>query len=178
MYDNAFCIFTREHEIDEELATPLRNHIKFPNVRKQASELVSSKEKVPMKKKDLVVGDDSRKRIVKPTIGRDKVCSAAKQGVPLRKGVGKVTEVASSRKTKVKDLSRKPLSKTSSMVKSTQNKRKPSLGLSLFSLMNPGPEPSEDNAAADGEHDQISTVKSVASEASGLPPLEADSESR
>ncbi|XP_017227306.1 protein ENHANCED DOWNY MILDEW 2 isoform X3 [Daucus carota subsp. sativus] len=171
-------IYCLEHEIDEELATPLRNHIKFPNVRKQASEMVSSKEKVPMKKKDLVVGDDSRKRIVKPTIGRDKVCSAAKQGVPLRKGVGKVTEVASSRKTKVKDLSRKPLSKTSSMVKSTQNKRKPSLGLSLFSLMNPGPEPSEDNAAADGEHGRISTVKSVASEASGLPPLEADSESR
>ena len=44
--------------------------------------------------------------------------------------------------------------------------------------MNQGPEPSKDNAAANGEHGRISTFKSVASKASGLPTLGADSESR
>lgn len=179
-FDNTFCLCTREHEIDEELATPSRNHIKFPNVtkKKQPSEQPSSKEKVLMKKRNLEVGDASRKKTyVKPTVGIDKVSGATKQGVSLSKGVGKVTGVDSSKKKKLIGISRKPLSKTSSMVKSTQDKSTPSLGISLYNLYHPGSEPSEENAAADGEHGRTST-KSVASKASSLPPLDADSERR
>ncbi|KAL6568094.1 hypothetical protein OROHE_003778 [Orobanche hederae] len=64
-------IYCLDHEIDEELATPLRNHIKFPNVskKKQPSELLSSKEKLLMNR-NLAVGDASRKKTyLKPSIG-------------------------------------------------------------------------------------------------------------
>lgn len=148
-------IYCLEHEIDEELCTPLRDHIKFPVVakKKHPSELLSSQDKVLMKKRNLV-GDASRKKTnLKPTVDIDKVSGTAKQGVPIRKGDGKFTGVNSSKKSKVIDHSRKPLSKTSPMVKSTQYK-------------------------SDGEHGRTCTVKPVASKASILPPLDAESERR
>ncbi|KAL8116200.1 hypothetical protein AgCh_022627 [Apium graveolens] len=170
-------IYCLKHEIDEELATPLRDHIKFPNLakKKQPSELLSSKEKVLIRKRNLEVGDaSSKKTYMKQTVDVDRVSGAAKQGVPLRKGNGKFTGVNCPKKSKVVDLSRKTLSRTSSVVKSSQEKRKPPLGIGLYNLIYP----SEDNAAADGEHDQTRTVKSVASKACSLPPLDDDSERR
>lgn len=155
----------------------MRDHIKFPNVakKKQPSELLSNKEKVPMRKRNLEVGDaSSKKTYMKQTVDADKVSGAARQGVPLRKGVGKFTGVNCSKKSKVVGLSRKPLSKTSSVVKSTQDRRKPPLGIGLYNLI----KTPVDNAEADGEHGRTRTVKSVASKASSLPPLNAESERR
>lgn len=174
---NAFRIFTREHEIDEDLATPLRDHIKFPIVakKKQPSELLSKKEKVLIRKRNLEVGNaSSKKTYMKQTVDVDKLSGGAKQGVPLRKGAGKFTGVNCSKKSRVVDLPRKPLSKTSSVVTSIQEKRKPPLGIGLYNLI----KTPEDDAAAAGEHGRTRTVKSVASKASSLPPLDADSERR
>lgn len=56
----------REHEIDDEIRTPIRNHIKFPddgqNKKRQALELLLSKRKVLQKERTLASTDASRKR--------------------------------------------------------------------------------------------------------------------
>ncbi|KAI7986056.1 hypothetical protein LOK49_LG14G00954 [Camellia lanceoleosa] len=55
-----------EHEIDDEIRTPIRNHMKFPDdgqiKKRQALELLSSKRKVLQKKRTLASIDASRKR--------------------------------------------------------------------------------------------------------------------
>ncbi|XP_028059783.1 protein ENHANCED DOWNY MILDEW 2-like isoform X2 [Camellia sinensis] len=63
---NRILIYYLEHEIDDEIRTPSRNHIKFPddgqNKERQALELLLSKRKVLQKERALASTDASRKR--------------------------------------------------------------------------------------------------------------------
>ncbi|KAL0306310.1 UNVERIFIED_CONTAM: protein ENHANCED DOWNY MILDEW 2, partial [Sesamum radiatum] len=92
----------REHEIDPEFATPVRDHIKFPgSQRKKLKQLPleSSKKKDQLKERPSALEGNVGK--IKPPKGFDKVYSSAKQGDLSRKRVEKLPAQESSKKQKV-----------------------------------------------------------------------------
>ncbi|KAF5958966.1 hypothetical protein HYC85_000175 [Camellia sinensis] len=115
---NRILIYCLEHEIDDEIRTPIRNHIKFlddgQNKKRQALELLLSKRKVLQKERTLASTDASRKR----TLGK------VQKGVDLssittvddssKNSERKLTRSNYSKKQKVGDTTRKPLNNTGS----------------------------------------------------------------
>ncbi|CAK9163878.1 unnamed protein product [Ilex paraguariensis] len=180
---NRILIYCLKHEIDDELATPVRNHIKFPfddrQKKKQVSELPSSREQVAPKRRSLALDDTFGKRtVVKPP----KLSSALKQGDSLKKNDGRLSGSSSSKKLKVMDTSRKTLTKTSSFKvnKSNTDESKTSLGDRLYALMNKDSDPDKTRKEdiTSSEHEETQSVEPPATEARSLPPLDADAKRR
>lgn len=184
---NRILIYCLKHEIDDELGTPIRNHIRFPNIgekkKRPASELLPSKEKVGSRERKLASEDASGKRVaVKPQKGIDRVSSSIKQGDSLKKREGILSGPESSKKQKVTSSSGKLLNKSSSLKsnKFTVDESKGSLGDQLYTYYNKGSESfkSRKGDTAVSEPEQNQTVKTVAKDTSSLVPLDADSKRR
>ncbi|XP_075669468.1 protein ENHANCED DOWNY MILDEW 2 [Castanea sativa] len=197
---NRILIYCLKHEIDEELGTPIRDHVKFPGVKttfekkkvtveenkKQASDSLRNKEKDLFKKKNLALDDSFRGRtVVKVARQNQKSFSAVKVG--NTKNSDKVISGSDiSRKVKVNNASRKLLNENAKSISmevdkpSTADENKHSLGYRLFDLMksNGKVKPRKQDMLK-GEENKTMTVRPATKKlSSSLPSLDADSERR
>ncbi|CAL5395059.1 unnamed protein product [Camellia sinensis] len=148
-----------EHLIDDELCTPDRNHIKFPDdgqqKKKQASRQLSSKVKVLQKERSLASQDAPRKRTL------EKV----QKGVDLSL---KIKEETKSGRYIQKAFEQHYYNKVG---KSTTNANRASLGERLYALIN---KDSRNEDTSDSEHKQTLPDKRVGKEMSSSVPLDDD----
>ncbi|KAL2495852.1 Protein ENHANCED DOWNY MILDEW 2 [Forsythia ovata] len=103
---NRILIYCLEHDIDEDLAAPVRNHIKFPgseqkNKKKQQLDAYG-KQKVVSKQRSFALEDAGGKRsAAKPSKGVENLSSAGKQGHLSQKRGDKLSGQGSFKKQKV-----------------------------------------------------------------------------
>ncbi|CAI9784116.1 unnamed protein product [Fraxinus pennsylvanica] len=103
---NRILIYCLEHDIDEDLCTPVRNHIKFPgyeqnNKKKQPLEAYD-KQKEVTKQRNLALEDAvGKKSAAKPSKGVENLSSAVKQGYLSQKRGDKLSGQLSFKKQKV-----------------------------------------------------------------------------
>lgn len=103
---NRILIYCLEHDIDEDLCTPVRNHIKFPgseqkNKKKQPLEAYG-KQKEVTKQRNLALEDAAgKKSAAKPSKGVENLSSAVKQGYLSQKKGDKLSGQLSFKKQKV-----------------------------------------------------------------------------
>lgn len=177
-------IYCMKHKIDNDLSTPSRDHIKFPDEepeQKRASEQQSSSREVTAKERNLTSESAPKKiSVVKPTKGVEKLSSVERQIDSSKKRLGRLSIPESSKKQKVVHTSEKPLNKSSStkVKKPVMDENKTSFGNRSYALINKGSEPvksrEDDTAVSELEH----TQKPPAKEAYSLPPLDDDSRNR
>ena len=182
---------TRKHEIDEELGTPIRDHIKFPydeeKMERRRSELLSSRkdlDKVATKKRSLVSEDSPRERMaVKATKQFERSSSTVKDGDSAKKSEKRSSGPEPAKRLKVTDFSKKPSDdNTKSMSKkvdksSMADENKTSLGEQLYALVKKRSEPikprKEDTPNSELEQKAVTKITS-----NSLPSLDRDSENR
>nr|KYP59504.1 Histone-lysine N-methyltransferase NSD3 [Cajanus cajan] len=161
--NNRILIYCLNHEIDHELGTPVRDHIKFPNLKATVQKIKNtierkkpaSKERAILKKKNVDFDNSSSKSTAKGSKLTGKVSSDKFDG----KKSNKVISASNiSRKPKLKETSRKcstennrPISKKFERPDSEKNHNQPALG----------------------EKYALKPVRKLSIE---LPPLDADSE--
>ncbi|GMJ05057.1 ENHANCED DOWNY MILDEW 2 [Hibiscus trionum] len=181
LLDNRVLIYCLKHEIDDELGTPKRDHIKFPfdeREKRKASDELTSHEKVGLKKKTFAFEDTSQERTT---------MKAAKQSSTVVNvdQISKRREEVTPRKNPLKKVeatgpSKKPLRQNSKSVpmdvgkSSAAGGNKTSLGDRLFALMTQESErvkPWRQDTPKGG----LNTAKS---KSPGMPSLDADSERR
>ncbi|CAA2998858.1 ENHANCED DOWNY MILDEW 2 [Olea europaea subsp. europaea] len=103
---NRILIYCLEHDIDEDLCTPVRNHIKFPdseqkNKKKQLLE-AHGKQKVVTKQRSFALEDGAgKKSAAKLSKGVENLSSPVKQGYLSQKRGGKLSGQLSFKKQKV-----------------------------------------------------------------------------
>ncbi|TYI42473.1 hypothetical protein ES332_A01G101400v1 [Gossypium tomentosum] len=186
---NRVLIYCLKHEIDEDLGTPIRDHIKFPfdeSKKRKASDVLTSHEKVGSKKKTLALEGTSQERTAMKAA---KQSSSVVKADQTSKKSEKVTPRTNSlKKVKATGPSKKPLRQNSKSLpmdagkSSAADGNKASLGGRLFALMNQESEQQikpgrQDNLK--GGLSKAAVVNSTAtSKSSDMPSLDADSERR
>jgi hypothetical protein len=137
---------TRKHEIDEELKTPIRDHIRFPGVKttvekkkatmeekkRQASGSIGNKEKDLSKKKNLALDNSQRRIDVKVARKNQRPSSLVKAGNTKSEKLLCQSDI--SRKVKVNDGSRKLLNENEKSVV-MEDENKPTRGARLNNFM-------------------------------------------
>ncbi|XP_073149237.1 protein ENHANCED DOWNY MILDEW 2 isoform X2 [Henckelia pumila] len=102
---NRILIYCLKHDIDVRLATPPRNHIKFPGDEqkvKKRLQLESSKTKLLLKESSSTLENNAEKRnAVKPSEGMEKLSSNSNLGDLSRKRLEKFPQQGSFKKQKV-----------------------------------------------------------------------------
>lgn len=162
--------FFRKHEIDEELATPSRDHIKFPGDHrreKQASEQLR-------KFKGMSAEVTNGKRVIaKKSETVEKLSKAVK--VDYSRKRERLSLPDSLKRQKVIDATRKSLNKTSSakLNKATKSEGKTLLGDKLYALINRESQPGES-----GDVGKTKNLKSDKKETNSSQTLDAASKSR
>ncbi|KAA8523606.1 hypothetical protein F0562_010029 [Nyssa sinensis] len=181
---NRILIYCLKHAIDDDLRTPIRNHIKFPKIgaekKKGASDLPSSGEKVVQRKRSLASEDFFGKRTAgKALKGFEKLPSVIKEGNSPKNIEKRSSGPVLSKKQKVVDMSGKPLKKTAFMKasKATANESRPSLGESLFARYSELVK-SRKEGKPDDEHKKTPTVKPAMKEMTSSLALDADNKRR
>ncbi|XP_077214749.1 protein ENHANCED DOWNY MILDEW 2-like isoform X2 [Tasmannia lanceolata] len=126
---NHILIYCLKHRIDEDLKTPIRNHIRFPDIaeKKIMRHLVSqsNERKVLVKKKSIVFEDSSREKtatMIEKKMG--KMASAIKESDPTKKA-GKPLSgqaIEPSNKLKTHDAFKKTLKESVKPVSSKADK--------------------------------------------------------
>lgn len=185
---------TRKHEIDGELGTPVRDHIKFPGIvtavekkketmeetKKKASDFVGNKVRDFSKKKNLAIENLSPRRNALKTAKQNLKLSSSKNS----KKIVSVSDI--SRKGNVNASSRKLLRGNARSVSievdrsSTADENKPSLGNRLYDFMKgsgqvkPIKQDTHDAKVSKSEAVKLSTKKL----SSAAPSLDADRERR
>ncbi|KAE9584135.1 putative histone-lysine N-methyltransferase chromatin regulator PHD family [Lupinus albus] len=117
--NNRILIYCLNHEIDDELGTPIRDHIKFPNFKVIAREINTAKEKMKHPTIDRVI---SNKNNVDLDNSYDK-STAKGSKVTGKVSPGKVGSKKSENVTSSSDISRKSKRKETSRRCSFENKR-------------------------------------------------------
>ncbi|XP_043691278.1 protein ENHANCED DOWNY MILDEW 2-like isoform X2 [Telopea speciosissima] len=148
---NRILIYCLEHDIDEDIGTPVRDHILFPYVeekkKKRPFELQSGKEKISTENRTVGSDDSTKKNTVRTLKQLGKVPSAVRDGSSVEKSVkqlsgqgydlSKKSTIVGSRKPPLKEKT-KPVSDTPS----TAEESKLSLREEkLNSVLNRGLEP-------------------------------------
>jgi len=185
---------TRKHEIDEDLKTPIRDHIKFPGVKttvekkkatmeekkKQASGSFGNKEKDLSKKKNLALDDSFRRRIAMKVAKKNQKPSSL-----VKAGNTKIEKLLCQSdilwKVKLNDGSRKLLNENGKSV-SMENENKSTLGDKLYQydlMKRSGQVKSTKQDIPDGKVNRTLAVKAATKKiGSALPPLDANTERR
>ncbi|XP_019183409.1 PREDICTED: protein ENHANCED DOWNY MILDEW 2 isoform X1 [Ipomoea nil] len=139
---NRILIYCLEHEIDEDLMTPSREHLKFPGINREKMKKnleVLEKKKIAREDSSAVseTGVANQKHMVsKQSKGLQKL-SAGEVGVSSKKREGRLPPHYLPKKQKVMDAPRKSLEKKASNAKQdrpTAAEGKVSLGQQLFEL--------------------------------------------
>ncbi|PON94145.1 DNA (cytosine-5)-methyltransferase [Trema orientale] len=189
---NRILIYCLKHEIDEEIGTPVRNHVKFPGAEEKKSTSGKMKTSIGEKRQKQTSGllGDGKKNVSKTKItvlpseeslqGRTTYAASKltkKSSFALKVGSKETSGKLSSgsntpKRKKVNDASRKELN--SPMAED-------SLGNRLFELMNErsGTVKSGKQSTSDGKLNKATTVNPATEKLSSeLPPLDADRERR
>lgn len=156
--------------MDEELATPSRDHIKFPGDRtreKQTSEQLRKFKGMPA---EVTNGE---RVIAKKSEIVEKLSKAVKVDFSRKREGSSLPD--SSKKQKIIDVTRKSLNKSSSakLNKATKSEGKASLGDKLYALVSRESQPGES-----GEEGKAKIVKSDKREKNSSQTLDAASKSR
>ncbi|KAI6690608.1 hypothetical protein NL676_027436 [Syzygium grande] len=190
---NRILIYCLKHDIDEEIGTPVRNHVKFPTIPANRA-AVGEKRKRPVVeslstagkglKKKPVASEDSSKR----ASGK---CSFGKEKSPLTKKEGekdKKVKVSSgqdlAKKVKVTDASKKfhkDTAKSRSLEPSTSftTREHTSLGESLYSSMTKASEQIKPGKQVVPDSEEGRPVQPASEKSDdSLPELDADAERR
>lgn len=163
-------IYCLKHEIDDELATPSRDHIKFPGDRRKEKQTSEQLRKFEGTSAEVTNG---KKLIAKKSESADKLSKAVK--VDSFRKRERMSLPDSSKRQKVIDATRKSLNKTSSakLNKATKSEGKTSLGDKLYALISRESQPGESV-----EEGKTKFVKSEKKETSSSQALDATSKSR
>ncbi|CAL0307371.1 unnamed protein product [Lupinus luteus] len=117
--NNRILIYCFDHEIDDELGTPIRDHIKFPNFKVIAGEINTAKEKMKHPTIDRVISNKNNADLDNSS---DK-STAKGSKVSGKLSPGKVGSKKSENVISSPDISRKPKSKETARKCSLENKR-------------------------------------------------------
>lgn len=162
--------FFRKHEIDEELATPLRDHIKFPGNHRRGKQISEELDKLKGKSAEVTNG-----RVIAKRPKTDEKLSKAEKVDFSRKREGRLSLPDSSKRQKVNDATRKSLNKTSSakLNKTVNSEGKASIGLKLYALIS-----RESQTVESSEEGKTKIMKSDKKETSSSQTLDAIAKSR
>ncbi|XP_047340935.1 protein ENHANCED DOWNY MILDEW 2-like [Impatiens glandulifera] len=164
---NRVLIYCLEHEIDEVLRTPIRNHLKFPggwpNKKKQASEQLPKKVRTVPKDNSVVIEVSKKQKsstgkVRKQTERSPSIMDNGSSRSSVKRRVGSLDI---SNKKKVGNLSKPSLKATGSFKekKVSMDDNGPSLGDQLYSLVSrtkKGEIPDqEDKQTMSNEHDDM-----------------------
>nr|XP_009774259.1 PREDICTED: uncharacterized protein LOC104224336 [Nicotiana sylvestris] len=163
-------IYCLKHEIDEELATPSRNHIKFPGDHRRGKQISEELDKLKGKSAEVTNG-----RVIAKKPKTDEKLSKAVKDDFSRKRERRLSLPDSSKRQKVIDATRKSLNKTSSakLNKTVNSEGKASLGLKLYALISRESQPVESS-----EEGKTKIMKSDKKETSSSQTLDAIAKSR
>lgn len=178
--------WTRKHEIDEELKTPIRDHIKFPEVKATVREVINEKTKPATKetiilKKNNVDLDNSFGR--RTTAKVSKLSAKMPCGKVGIKKSEKISRSNISRKPKTNEASKRYLNENKrSILKETEmsdsEENQPSLGERLYAIWQKGPQQINSSDQIDNVANNILSVKPTKMRSSPSPVLDGDSERR
>ncbi|XAR56751.1 Histone-lysine N-methyltransferase [Bertholletia excelsa] len=182
---NRILIYCLEHEIDDEILTPSRDHIKFPDdgqkKKKLASQQLSGKERIVQKDKSLASEDATRKSTFVKVQKRDKSSSTFIE-VDSSKKIVRTTGLETLKRQKVEGTTKKPLNKiaTTKVSKSAYVGNKRSLGNRLFDLYTKDSEPDDakNKDTPDNEYERSLTAKPIVSEINTSVQLDDNSKKR
>ncbi|KAH1062757.1 hypothetical protein GYH30_005622 [Glycine max] len=184
--NNRILIYCLNHKIDRELGTPVRDHIKFPNMEPTVQKInttieqkePATKERVILKKKNVDLDNSSGKSIAKGSKLTGKL-SSHKVGSKKTKKIISGSNI--SRKPKSKETSRcltenkRSISKKSEMSDSEQNYNQPTIG-EIYALQKEGLKRIKHDNKVNNVITNPLSVKPIESLSVELPPLDADSE--
>ncbi|TMW93781.1 hypothetical protein EJD97_011169 [Solanum chilense] len=167
---NRILIYCLKHEMDDELATPSRDHIKFPGDRKREQQTSEQLRKFKGMPAEVTNGE---RVIAKKSETVEKLSKAVKVDFSRKREGPSLPD--SSKKQKIIDVTRKSLNKSSSakLNKATKSEGKTSLGDKLYALVSRESQPGES-----GEEGKAKIVKSDKREKNSSQTLDAASKSR
>lgn len=178
---------TRKHEIDDELGTPIRDHIKFPNVKATIREInteektkLATKERVILNKSNVELDNLLDKRTIAKVSKLSGKMSSGKVGI---KKSGKISETNISKK-KANEASRRCLNENKRSIsketeRSDYEENRPSLGENLYAYyFQKGSEQVNSGTQVGNVADNSLSVKSTRNLSNASPLLDADSERR
>ncbi|KAF7831325.1 protein ENHANCED DOWNY MILDEW 2-like isoform X1 [Senna tora] len=181
--NNRILIYCLEHEIDDELGTPMRDHVRFPKVKHNVREINSSlqEEAKPSTQERVVSKNINRKKInpkVSKMIGKS---SSGKLGV--KKNSEKIisgSNISKKRKAKETPARRLNENKKSKVIEKIDGEEgQPSLGEKLYAFMTKDSDKTDRGKHDDNVANKTFPVKPTKVEPSStLPQLDADSERR
>ncbi|XP_051128181.1 protein ENHANCED DOWNY MILDEW 2 [Andrographis paniculata] len=175
---NRILIYCPNHEIDPEIATPVRDHIKFPgpkNDQKKSLSLQSRKRQDLIKGRVFTSDDNAGKRI--PEKSAVNLSSSSKQGDFSRKIIKKLHELEPSKKVKA-TTNRNSVGKSK---ETADHLGKPCLGDRLYAAffdMDSEPEKSSTEETSRDDQQRTQTVKPNALRVNTSVTLDADSQKR
>lgn len=178
-------LICREHEIDKDFKTPVRNHIKFPDVEEKKGTFAKKKTvfKEKKEKQTTPLPADSKKIASKTNFfsreGSHHKTARRQNEIlssPMKKDKEKLIKLAAglntAKKIKLNDTSKREA--RPSVVKDN----KPSLGERLFAYMNTGSEQGKQDTPDDDVNKTAVAKSTTISLSSALPLLDSDSERR
>ncbi|RDX92857.1 Protein ENHANCED DOWNY MILDEW 2, partial [Mucuna pruriens] len=185
--NNRILIYCLNHELDHELGTPIRDHIKFPNMKATVQKInctikqkkPATKERVILKKKNVDLDNSSCKSTAKESKLTGKLSS---DKVGSKKSNKMISGSNISRKKKSKETSKcstenkRSISKKFEMPDCEQNPDQPTVGEELYALKNEDSERIEHDNQVDNMITKPLFVKPIRKLSTELPPLDADSE--
>ncbi|KAK8468512.1 hypothetical protein PHAVU_006G049800 [Phaseolus vulgaris] len=185
--NNRILIYCLKHEIDDELGTPIRDHIKFPNVKATVREVNTEDNAKPANKERVILNKNNI--VSESLIGKKAAAKFSKLSGKMSSGkVGdkkseKIFGSNISRK-KTNEASRRSLNESKRPLipketrKSEGAENKSSLGAKLFALWNNGSEQMNSGNRVDNVANNSRPVKPTKKLSSALPSLDEDSERR
>ncbi|GAB4849712.1 hypothetical protein Ancab_004506 [Ancistrocladus abbreviatus] len=187
---NRILIYCLKHEIDDDIGTPVRNHIKFPDFEdkkfKRPSAMLSSREKFAAAEDRLLIRGTMEERIASKSVDQTKKSSLSFQEVPSDKKSDAKPSRPTLKKLRGIDASRKSFSVKKPLLTKVgkpedTEERRSSLGERLFAHYS---QQSDDKKAKKPDkpvNDVESTKKSIPAMqklTSAVPHLDRESERR
>ena len=178
--------WTRKHDIDEKLGTPIRDHIKFPHVKDTVQEVnmeqktkPATEERVILSKNNVDLDNSVSKRTIAKVPKLSRKMSSGKVGI---KKSDKVSGSNISRKPKANESSRKRLNENKRSIsketeRSDSEENQPSLGEKLYAFW----QKDSGQISSGNQVDNVANSQSVMptkKPSDALPTLDADSERR
>ncbi|KAK7385995.1 hypothetical protein VNO78_32013 [Psophocarpus tetragonolobus] len=186
--NNRILIYCLNHEIDHELGTPIRDHIKFPRMKATAKKITTAierkksgtKEGVILKKKHVDLDSSCGKSTAKGyklnrKLSSDKVGS--KKSNKMISGSNIPIKLKSKETSRFLAENKGPIPKKFEMTHSEQNYNQAAVGEKLYDgIKNEGSERVKHDNQVNNVITKSLFVKPIKSLSVELPPLDADSE--
>ncbi|XP_027329320.1 protein ENHANCED DOWNY MILDEW 2-like isoform X2 [Abrus precatorius] len=178
--NNRILIYCLNHEIDDKLGTPIRDHIKFPSKKATVQEInpnyptierkkPGSKERIILKKKNVDLDDSSGESIAKGS----KLTAKLSSGEVGRK---KQADTKSNESSSCLNENKSSMSKKCEMPDCEENHNQPPTGEKLYALKNEGSDQIKPDNQVNNVINKSLFVKPIRKLSTALPPLDDDSE--